>query len=290
MSTFAASPSNWTNNSDANFRAWGSYIAAQLLAVGWVQTADSGQINWATVTAPSGFGNFPGYEIWRMNDALQATAPVYVKIEYGESSANADGPAVRISFGSGSDGAGNLTGTTSTPLVSQGASVTTSFPLRGSGDSSRFVILFDYTGGGGFFFSIERSKDATGADTAEAVIYLYKTGTSGAGLGIQAWDTTLGTKSGNPFTGVGALFPNASSFASGSQIGVAPIMPEKPIFMNPILGAVGYYTGDITTGNTFVAYMYGVAHQYYGGNSALASGIAFRGAGGGTEALAIRYE
>jgi hypothetical protein len=33
--------------------AWGSGIAAQIAAMGLVQTSDTGQINWATVTRPA---------------------------------------------------------------------------------------------------------------------------------------------------------------------------------------------------------------------------------------------
>src|SRR6186997_665737 len=112
MASFTATPANFTNSSDANFRVWGAYISSKLLAGGMVQTADTGQINWTTVLTPTGINTYAGYEIWRFADALQASAPVYFKIEYGEGS-NVDGPAVRVKFGTGSDGAGNLTGNVS---------------------------------------------------------------------------------------------------------------------------------------------------------------------------------
>lgn len=41
------------NSSAAGFRAWWSWISAQLAAFGWVQSADTGQINWTTVGNPT---------------------------------------------------------------------------------------------------------------------------------------------------------------------------------------------------------------------------------------------
>jgi hypothetical protein len=70
---------------DATFRAWGSGIAAQIAAMGLVQTSDTGQINWVTVARPA-LNTIAGYEIWRFNDALQATKPVFIRIDYGTSS------------------------------------------------------------------------------------------------------------------------------------------------------------------------------------------------------------
>ena len=93
---------------DATFRTWGSGIAAQFAAVGLVQTADTGQINWTTVARP-GVGSYGGYEIWRFNDSFQATAPVFIKLEYGVGTA-ADRPALRITVCTSTNGAGTPAG------------------------------------------------------------------------------------------------------------------------------------------------------------------------------------
>ena len=70
------------NGSNANFRAWGSAISAALAAMGWTQTADTGQVNWSTVTVPAA-GAYV-YEIWQPADAFQ-TGPTqyFLKLEYG---------------------------------------------------------------------------------------------------------------------------------------------------------------------------------------------------------------
>ena len=95
------------NSSDATFRAWGSDIAARLATAGLIQTADTGQINWVTVLRPAASA-YGGYEVWRFDDTLQGTSPVFMKIEYGSSNNQAT-PALRITVSSGTNGAGTPT-------------------------------------------------------------------------------------------------------------------------------------------------------------------------------------
>lgn len=97
------------HDSDATFREWGAEFAAKMGAVGLVQTADTGQINWSTVTRP-GTNTEGGYEIWRFNDAQQSTAPVFMRIGYGTLSL-VTSPRLQITVGTGSNGAGVITGT-----------------------------------------------------------------------------------------------------------------------------------------------------------------------------------
>src|SRR3954452_19330861 len=95
-------------NNDAEFRTWGSAIGPQIAAMGLVQTADTGQINWATVLRP-GLNTSAGYEIWRFADALQATKPVFIRIEYGIAAVT-DRMRIIARVGTATDGAGTLTG------------------------------------------------------------------------------------------------------------------------------------------------------------------------------------
>jgi hypothetical protein len=68
---------------DSDFRSWGSGLSAQLAAIGLVKTSDTGQIDWTTVLKPTSSGQIRGFEIWRFNDALQATKPVFIRLDYG---------------------------------------------------------------------------------------------------------------------------------------------------------------------------------------------------------------
>ena len=232
MPSFTATPANWTNSSDANFRAWGSYISARFAAVGLVQTADTGQINWTTVLTPASPGLFTGYEIWRFNDALQATAPVFFKIEYGEG-LTADNPGIE-SICSGSNGAGALTGVLSAQYMAIGTVQAGAVNTHGSGSTGRFVINGGWiTGTTGMIFGFERSKDAAGADTAEAVLYVM-TGTTGslaAGRIVGVWSTTLGDIGPTTVITAPALFPPGATSTSGAQTIVAPIFHSKGVIL-----------------------------------------------------------
>lgn len=112
------------SSTDALFRVWGLRISQALATCGMVQTADTGQINWTTITRTiSSTGeSVQGYEMWRFNDSLQATKPVFMKIEYGIAINGYGGtnnmphqPVLFVTVGTVTNGAGTLTGTTVSP-------------------------------------------------------------------------------------------------------------------------------------------------------------------------------
>jgi hypothetical protein len=113
----SGTPQSWSDvmahSSDATFRAWGSDFSAKLALAGLVKATDTGQINWATVTRPSANSTAAGYEIWKFGDTLQATAPIFIKLEYGSGIAASNLPQMWITVGTGSDGAGTITGQSS---------------------------------------------------------------------------------------------------------------------------------------------------------------------------------
>jgi hypothetical protein len=103
---------NIASGGESTLRTWGAGVNALWASAGLVQTSDTGQINWASATKPSGANGDIGYEIWRFNDSLQSVAPVFIRAEW-KSSANTSGNNVNlwIQVGTGTDGSGNLTGT-----------------------------------------------------------------------------------------------------------------------------------------------------------------------------------
>jgi len=95
---------------DAEFRTWVAAMIDQLNDIGLTQTADTGQINTTTVLKPAGVSASQGYAIFRFNDALQATAPIYLKIEFGSGAGAATNPQIWTTWSSATDGAGTLGG------------------------------------------------------------------------------------------------------------------------------------------------------------------------------------
>jgi hypothetical protein len=60
---------------------WINEIHNSLIAFGWIRTSDTGQIDFSTVTRPTTTNTYQGYAVYRMADSLQATCPVYIRID-----------------------------------------------------------------------------------------------------------------------------------------------------------------------------------------------------------------
>lgn len=160
---------------DADFRAWGSGIAAQLAAVGLVKADDTGQIDWLTVTRPVATNTYAGYEIWRFDDALQATKPVFFKLEYGVS-AVVDRPALRITVCTATNGAGTPAGQVGMlRTVIAGASKTAGvvLPSYCSGSPSRLNLCSNADANSSslaLLILVERTKNAAGEETGDGIV------------------------------------------------------------------------------------------------------------------------
>lgn len=172
----------WRNNDDASFRAWVQVVIDSLTSAGLTRTTDSGQINVATVTRPTAGNTVAGYTVWRMSDPLQSVAPVFIKVGFG--SGNTTGyPRLAVDVGSGSDGAGGITGAV--------ASVATTAPMSSSSGNAlsspglSMAVCNDWgvafcgahipgilgsAAGIGFGFAVHRTVDSGGSPTSEGVM------------------------------------------------------------------------------------------------------------------------
>lgn len=163
-------------SNDADFRSWGSGIAAQLAAVGMVQTADTGQINWGSATRPAA-GAYAGYEIWRFNDEIHLTAaPVYLRIQYGTTSGAQDRPALRVQTGVSTNGAGTLgtqTSTTYTVEVNNSKGAGAMLYSYASGDGGRLTLATNIdlsSSNFGMLICLDRTRGTNGVPTAEGLL------------------------------------------------------------------------------------------------------------------------
>lgn len=142
MSTYSWS-SVLAQGTDAEFRAWGSELHAALAAVGLVQTADTGQIDWATVTRAAG-GSIAGYSVWRTADSS-----LYYRVAFGSDYAGQSVPRLDIIVGQGSDGSGTLTGVEvgvsgNDPSFTSLASTTTPYMSYLSASNDHFTLVWKY--------------------------------------------------------------------------------------------------------------------------------------------------
>lgn len=235
-------------NSTATMRPHVQFVEALLTAAGWVQTADTGQTAGSAFPAGSGTNISAGYQIWRMADSLQGTAPVYVKFEFG-TGATTNCLSIWLTIGTGSDGAGNITGTLLARTQTYGVATSGStFSSYGSGTTSRATAWHLHTNATTqttLMWNIERSKDATGADTTDGIIVNMIGGAVGANHQLYLpFARTARAELTNLCTiyNGGAL----GSLLSGSNTGFLPTFPidaSGPV--NPGLNLLIYFNTDV---------------------------------------------
>lgn len=177
------------HTSDAGFRAWGLEFSTALAAIGLVQTADTGQINWTTVTRP-GANTAAGYEIWRFADST-----IYMKIEYGTGGSTTT-PQMWNTAGTGSNGSGTITGQTSTRNIFTCGNAPTSTASttisRWCRVADAFAVGWKEGFGGtankfGGLLVVGKTVDGTGAATSVGFGVLRHAGAGGANsLSLQS--------------------------------------------------------------------------------------------------------
>ncbi len=272
------------NNTNTSFRNWGSNVSAKILAAGMVKASDTGQIDFTTVQTPAALGTSQGYEIWQFNDTLQATAPVFFKLEYGSGAATAD-PGTWLTFGSGSNGSGTLTGSLSTRMSVNGtaAGATTWFF---SGSNNRFMMAAMAAGANAssstiLILSFERTVDANGNVTSEGVLVVTKSKTTWGQVG---WNTTTGAMTAVEAS-LGAMGPSVGSGSSGYATAIYPVFHTKGNFLNPGYNIICAYEANFSAGIPVTFPFYNVSHTYVPLTSAIASTPLTRGAAGSTVLL-----
>lgn len=271
---------NTTNRiaTNAEFQTWGGTISAAIANCGLVQTTDTGQIDWGSVQAPTAAYVMMGYEIWRFNDALQNTAPVYLKLEYGSGAGGQTAPCLRWSLGSGSVGNGTLTGlgvrdesgfsgNTYVILNTSGVFVNNTLLTYISGDNNRLVLALNARGTGsavgyGIFLSLERTVDTYGNPTPLGVLATWRAASPTHGQLV--WNSKIGwigTEAGGSW---GILVPTTGGGTSGSNTAVYPVFHNwgGGAFLNPGLNVLTYFTDEITAGTSNTFTYYGASHTY----------------------------
>ncbi len=179
-------------NDDAEYRAFMTAIAAIFTACGFIQTADTNQVNLATAVRP-GQNQRGHYQMWRFNDALQATAPLFIKITFGTSPYYAEMPSLWIQIGTATQGNGELAGKISVerrilqpPTNSYNTTEFQNIYTGGAGNRLAFWLFYDSQWISQYYyqaaFIIERTKDAAGEVTGEGVAFFswqYPDGNNG---------------------------------------------------------------------------------------------------------------
>jgi hypothetical protein len=284
-----------TADNDANFRIWGKAISDALQAVGGIAKLSagdsSGQIDWATVAKPA--ANLPaGYEMYKFADTLQATYPVFIKIEWG-SGASGNLVSMWVTVGFAHDGAGALTGLVSTRhrhigTFNHAVTVTATSHVSAATNRLQYMLRVNNSGGAAsepFSLSVERTHAANGSDTNFGVIILF-------GYGSVLWYNQLvsfatGVISTEGPTNLSVLAPSVGHGSAGGTTAIYPCWVTTGPYLCPHGGFVFAFPGNITSGVPFSVTLLGAAKTFLPRTTAFDSGMTARGV---TLVQCVRWE
>jgi hypothetical protein len=272
-----ASKETWStrvrHDSDAEFRLWrdeaitklGLMVAAGNLA------ADETNITPGAGTRPA-VNTEGGYHVFHLNDAMHATAPVYIRWGFGtENGANT--PRLRVRVGTSTNGSGVLGGT----ALSQDVDMHS--PNTGSGQTSNTLRdsfmcclpgFFGWSNKGGAaefdgFFQVSRTVDANGDPDARGVIITWgnATGSNCKTQALQvpgpfAW--TAQSTNANTALGFNPQCAVSSTVGTDTQAYLGwTVCPE----MAPVVGVCGVLAAELAANNQFPFIPVGVTSRTY---------------------------
>lgn len=216
---------NWS--SLANYKAFYQPLST-ILNQASPRTSDTGQVNWATISTES--GTVRDYEIFPMGGSLQATAPIYLRIDYLGGSVG----AVSLTVGTTTDGAGNLGGLTAAKVALNTYAMFTGDRYAWAAcDGSYFTFMYQCTPlatglDGTAFFVVERTRDGTGAPTGEGFhVWRWQRNGSNATTYQGGWFRSFAApfQTANPDYNFGVNVPDLANTNSAYQGNASKAFP-----------------------------------------------------------------
>lgn len=239
------------------------------------QTSDTGQFDETTITLAglSTSSTTPSYQIHKLNDSLFGDAPVYVKTGWYTSSSQL---RYSVGVGTGTDGAGNLTGF-SFPLtvaVASQTAVDISIDVVGSGGEG-YASVFTDPGGNNtsssysstYSLGVFRTTDEDDQPDTRGLLLVYyynstTTGTSGAGMRYVALDYQSKTYQSLGTFGYWQYGSTTGSVNPSLRKDVSRVVIPFSTFTWVCPHILGTYREEHSYGSPFVANPSGNPHQY----------------------------
>jgi len=260
------------NSGDTGFRAWVAICENMLTASGLVRASDAGQINSATVSRPGAVNTAAGYSIWRFADPLQATAPVFLKVEYGTGT-SVTSAGTFLTIGRGADGAGNITDVlmARAQVANNGPEATTLREFMAVHNNWGAALIVGSAGGTsnsllGFGFAIQRTCESDGTPSADGLmVHLPGTTNSPSNVGRATFVQFLPTLVvRSPSADTLALLPlGLTDYMVGTSPQVFPTWVALPKVRPMNFFAVGPNAGSPGVGQTFSMAVVGTQARTY---------------------------
>lgn len=248
---------------NALFQDFVTKVDTALVGFGLVNTADTGQIDPATVAKPSSSAD-AGFRVYSTNDGLTTW---YLKLTFGLASTGT--VRITVQVGTATNGAGTLSGQTSTStVVSAGGSA--SFPtgttnLAMSGDAGRVMVMAGNLVSGGlavsWAFAIGRNVDTAGAvaDGGLECYYAY------SGAFARQYIPKTGTVPAQDTGGWPVVFPTTATSVIGSNVRFGhPMLWDESNTNNPTPNVGVWAKNDFTpsSATTITVSLYGSTRTF----------------------------
>lgn len=261
---------DWSTN--AGVRVCLAALKNSLISAGLVQTSDTGQIDVTSVAKPTTANTLIGYFIFRFADALQSSAPVFIRITVSTGTSISYAPNLTFRVGAGTDGAGNMTGAmssiqswTNSYTYSSGSPTLISYATHSNGFAGLCFApgLISTTSYGAPTFTVQRICGNTGSPTAQGVVVttsnpaIASPGTADVLLFLPTTSlTTSTTLSLGMIPGIGGI----TQVGLASQVFNHFVMTPKCL---PLVGTAALRRGETALGQTFSIAMVGTVPKTY---------------------------
>lgn len=266
------------HDSNAVYNEWVTEFVAALAACGLVQTSDTGQLTPGALTRTIGVTD--GYQIWRFNDAMQSTAPIFLKFRFGTQSNFVTSPRLQIEWGTGSNGSGTITATGISGTMANNRDFMSTTQGQSAVDTGRPSHFIHEEGFFGMSFkntAVENSGDCTpaimfiartvdnnGDPTADgAMFYLHgDAGPTTQAVRFASSPVAYTAQSSAPNNYLGFLPQAPTNSNVGSDTQVALAWTISPL-ASPLVHMCGVYPTELALLSTFNTTLVGSdAHDY----------------------------
>lgn len=242
---------------DSEFRAFYSMMMTVLESGGIVKTADTGQIDWSTVNFPGANNTSAGYEI-------RAIGAFTIRFDFRRGAA-ANQSEIGLTFGTGSDGSGTITGTRLAHAAYRMIQTNGTYAISAYADANSFWLLAHRgSTNTAHLISVERTADADRNPTSHGVTLIHNDGSTG--LAASRLITLTGAVPPNDVnsgsTQSGLIFPT-TSFTSGLKAdGNVAVYPwyffGHGEMTYPAINIAGCFSGDFTNDAEYTVNIRGV--------------------------------
>lgn len=254
----------------ANYQSlWGG-VSAAIQADGWTKTADTGQTDPSGATLPAN----DAQTVFELFQSPGMLTPIYVKISYEKKATNE--PQFTVRCGTGTDGAGNLTGILTTARTCRANRSAAAHGYVSGGEGWLMLSLCPIeTDTSGAWFLIDRSVDGTETYTND--YFTQVTGTTGSDAQQESKMLSGGVQ---PPTQVEIISPRPRP-TGGTGTWIIDVFLSSPLMLPIVRGGqaqhspnLAVHTGAVTDfapDTVTILPVYGANHSY------LVSGFALPG-------------